>query len=157
VFTGRDISEEAIEVARFQAGRWRLGNVTFDVEDAAAMNETRRYDLITAFDTIHDQARPTTVLQAIADGLRPGGVFLMQDIAASSRIEGNLDNPIGPTLYAFSLMHCMPVSLSAGGEGLGAVWGEETARRMLERAGFVAVRVEGIEEDKVNSYYIATR
>ena len=32
----------------------------------------------------------------------------------------------------------MTVSLAQGGAGLGAVWGEETAREMLPAAGFVA-------------------
>jgi hypothetical protein len=33
-------------------------------------------------------------------------------------------------------MHCTTVSLAAGGPGLGAVWGDRTARAMLGQAGF---------------------
>ena len=44
------------------------------------------FDLVTAFDAIHDQARPAAVLAAIARALRDDGVFLMQDIAGTSRL-----------------------------------------------------------------------
>ena len=54
-------------------------------------------------------------------------------------------------------MHCMPVSLEQGGVGLGAVWGEQSARRMLAEAGFSEVEVEQIEGDSFNNYFIATK
>ena len=42
----------------------------------------------------------------------------MVDIAASSKLEENLDHPLGPILYTFFLLRCMPVSLASGAEGL---------------------------------------
>src|SRR3989304_1327441 len=99
--------------------------------DAAPLDEPGRYDLITAFDAIHDQAQPTRVLRAIAEALRPDGVFLMVDIAASSNLHENIDHPLGPALYAVSTMHCMTVSLALNGEGLGTMWGEQLARQKL--------------------------
>ncbi|POG44936.1 hypothetical protein BV881_24160 [Streptomyces sp. ZL-24] len=57
---------------------------------------TGEYDVITAFDVIHDLARPADTLTAIAKALRPGGTFLMGDIAASSRLEENIGHPFGP-------------------------------------------------------------
>ena len=48
-------------------------------------------------------------------------------------------------------------SLALDGEGLGAVWGEQTARRMLAEAGFRSVEMHRIEEDILNAYYVATR
>ena len=51
-------------------------------------------------------------------------------------------------------MHCMTVSLADGGEGLGAVWGEETARRYFEEAGFRIDAVERIPNDVLNTYYV---
>ena len=59
----------------------------------------------------------------------------MWDVAASSHLGNNLDHPMGPFLYGISCMHCMSVSLAQGGDGLGAVWGEEKATAMLEAAG----------------------
>ncbi|MCM2424948.1 class I SAM-dependent methyltransferase [Streptomyces sp. RKAG337] len=132
-----------------------MANAEFQVGDCAAL--TGSYDLITAFDVIHDLARPTRTLAAIAGALNDDGVFLMGDIAASSRLEENTDHPLGPALYTFSTFYCMSVSLSEGGEGLGTVWGEETARRMLTEAGFNQVDTQRVEGDILNIYYLARR
>jgi SAM-dependent methyltransferase len=156
-FVGYDISEEAIARARAEAGEHGTTNVRFEVKDAAALGEEARYDLVTTFDAIHDQADPATVLKGIADALRDDGVYLMQDIAGSSHHHNNLEHPIGPFLYTISTMHCMTVSLAQDGEGLGAMWGEEKARKMLEEAGFTKVEVQQLPHDFQNYYYIATK
>ena len=111
--------------------------------------------LVTAFDAIHDQADPAGVLRNVAAALRPGGVFLMQDVRACSHVRGNLDLPLGPFVYTISCMHCMSVSLAAGGAGLGAAWGKELALTMLAEAGFGRVRVETLPHDMLNYYYVA--
>ena len=49
----------------------------------------------------------------------------------------------------------MTVSLSQGGLGLGAMWGQETATEMLAAAGLDDVQVHRIEEDPVNCCYVA--
>ena len=73
------------------------------------------------------------MLQGIADALRPDGVFLCVDVAASSHLEDNIDHPLGPVIYTISTFHCMTVSLALDGAGLGAAWGEQTAHAMLGR------------------------
>lgn len=88
-------------------------------------NEPNKYALITAFDVIHDMAQPAKVLKLIADSLQPDGTFLMVDLAASSHLHENLDNPLGSWLYTTSCMHCMTVSLGQNGAGLGAMWGNK--------------------------------
>ena len=154
-FAGYDFSEEAIALARTHARDRGLTNVRFEVRDAAAINEKSQYDLITAFDAIHDQAQPARVLAEIAAALRPGGTFLMQDIAGSSYVEKNIGRPLSPLVYTISCMHCMTVSLASGGAGLGAAWGEELATAMLRDAGFRHVAVSTLPHDMLNSYYVA--
>lgn len=156
-FIGYDIGRDAIAFAREDAAAWELENVTFEVEDAVSIREAATYDLITAFDSIHDQAFPRIVLQNIAAALRPGGVFLMQDISASSKLEKNVEHPFAPLLYTISTMHCMTVSLAEEGEGLGTMWGEETARHMLYAAGFRRLKFEKIATDPLNYYCVATK
>ena len=152
-FRGIDISVEGIAAATAEAHAHDLTNVEFDVRDATALEGD--YDLITAFDAIHDQPHPSKVLDCVARHLRPEGVFLMQDIRASSNVNQNLDNPAAPLMYTISTMHCMTVSLSQGGEGLGAMWGEEVAQRMLENAGLTNVELCRLPHDFLNNYYIA--
>lgn len=121
------------------------------------MDEAAAYDLITAFDSIHDQAYPTKVLANIARALRPGGVFLMVDIAASSNLEENAQHPLGAVLYGISTMHCMTVSLALGGEGLGTCWGTQLALQKLADAGFTSVDIKRVPGDIMNAYYVARK
>jgi SAM-dependent methyltransferase len=156
-FTGYDLSPEAIEAARREAAAWHLENVRFQVQDVAALSESSAFALITAFDTIHDQARPRDVLRAAARALQADGTFLMVDIDASSRLEENVDRPLAPFIYSVSTLHCMSVSLAANGEGLGTAWGEDTARSLLADAGFSGVEVLRIPGDIINCYYVARK
>lgn len=163
-FAGYDISKEGIETAREEAKQMGLTNVKFEVRNVASMNEHEKYDLITAFDVIHDQAQPAKVLKEIYHALRNkqeeggggrAGIFLMQDMAASSKLEENIENPLGPTLYGISTMHCMTVSLAYNGEGLGTVWGRQKAEEMLKEAGFSEkIEVREVPGDIFNYYYI---
>jgi len=156
-FVGFDFSDTGLAAARAEADRNGLTNVRFSKRDAARLGETARFDLITTFDAVHDQARPDMMLAGIADALRPDGVYLCVDIAASSKLSENLDHPLGPFFYTVSCMHCMTVSLADGGMGLGAMWGEQKALQMLSDAGFTSVKVEHVDGDIANTYFIATK
>ena len=156
-FAGYDFSEEGIARANAKAAEAGVSNVRFEVRDAAAIGETEAYDLITSFDAIHDQANPAGMLSSINQALRPDGVYLVQDIAGSSYLEKNHDQPAAPWLYTISLTHCMTVSLAYGGEGLGAMWGEEKAVGMMKEAGFANVDLHKLDHDFMNTYYVATK
>jgi 2-polyprenyl-3-methyl-5-hydroxy-6-metoxy-1,4-benzoquinol methylase len=153
-FVGIDLATDAIQSAQAQTHRAGLTNARFLVQDAASFAAPSAFDFVTAFDAIHDQAAPRRVLRGIREALRPGGVFLMVDIAVSSHLERNLDNPLAPFLFTVSTMHCTTVSLAQGGEGLGACWGEEKARELLAEAGFTSAEVSRIEGDPFNAYYV---
>jgi 2-polyprenyl-3-methyl-5-hydroxy-6-metoxy-1,4-benzoquinol methylase len=154
--TGIDISEEGIAAGRAEAADLRLANVAFEQRDARAL-EPGAYDLVTAFDVIHDLPDPAATLAAIHAALRPGGTFLMVDIAASSHVHENLEHPLAPALYTVSIFHCMTVSLASGGPGLGTMWGHQRAGELLADAGFTDVDVQRVEADMLNSYYVARR
>jgi 2-polyprenyl-3-methyl-5-hydroxy-6-metoxy-1,4-benzoquinol methylase len=154
-FAGYDFSAEGIAAANGEARRRGLRNVRFEARDVAKMADSAAFDLVTAFDAIHDQADPAGVLRNVRRALKPGGVFLMQDIKACSHVHGNADQPLIPFIYTISCMHCMSVSLACGGAGLGAAWGKELALKMLSDAGFGDVRVETLPHDMLNYYYVA--
>jgi 2-polyprenyl-3-methyl-5-hydroxy-6-metoxy-1,4-benzoquinol methylase len=156
-FTGLDFEQEAIDVARAEARAQGLDNVTFAVCDVAGNTDPATYDLVTAFDTIHDQARPAQVLANVAASLRPSGTFLMGDIDASSRLENNIELPWASFLYAVSTVHCMSVSLAQGGAGLGTVWGVELAEQMIREAGFTTVEQHRLEGNPLEVYVVARR
>jgi SAM-dependent methyltransferase len=155
-FVGYDIWEPAVERAREEARARGLANVSFAAADAARVDGAASFDLVTAFDAIHDQVDPAAVLRRIHDALAPGGTFLMLEPWSSSNLEDNVGTPMAPYLYTISTFHCMSVSLAHGGAGLGTAWGRQVATRMLEEAGFAEVRV--IERvDPANSLFVARR
>jgi SAM-dependent methyltransferase len=156
-FVGYDFSEEGSRAGRDEAQRLGLVNARFEARDVASLEAREQFDLITAFDAIHDQAQPARVLVGIAEALRPDGIFLMVDIGASSRPHENMAFPLAPWMYTVSCMHCLTVSLALDGAGLGAMWGEQKAREMLAEAGFGRVEVKRIADDLFNSYYVAAK
>jgi 2-polyprenyl-3-methyl-5-hydroxy-6-metoxy-1,4-benzoquinol methylase len=140
-FYGYDIAEDAIERARAEAKNMDLMNASFDLVDVTHLPSDPKFDVITAFDAIHDQKAPESVLRAVNQALAPEGTLLMIEFKFSSNVEDNVKNPFAPMYYGISLMHCMPVSLAVDGTGLGTVWGEQTARQLLAEAGFQTVKV----------------
>ena len=160
-FMGIDISDESIEKARVEASSKRLRNVSFLNLDAAFLKDKRylleSFDYVTAFDSIHDQTRPLDALINVHAILKPGGLFSIVDIAASSNLSDNRDHPMGPFLYTVSLMHCMPVGLVDGGAGLGMMWGRQGAVKMLNKAGFRIVQVLDIPDDPFNLHFLCKK
>lgn len=152
-FAGFDIADDAIARARAEAEAMGLVNARFEILDVTRLPTDPPFDLITAFDAIHDQADPAAVLRRGHDALAPDGVFFMVDFKGSSRLEENLDYPFATLYYSSSLLHCMPVSLAEGGAGLGSMWGEQLARQMLTEAGFGSVKVVASPRSQ-NSVYI---
>lgn len=156
-FVGLDLSNESVDFANSRAAEERLTNVEFiakDVSDFDESSDENVFDLVTTFDAIHDQGKPMNVLQGIRKTLKPGGVYLMQEISGTSNVGHDKSHPLGPLLYTISCMHCMTVSLASGGEGLGAMWGEQTIRRYLNDAGFGSVATHKFEHDAMNQWYV---
>jgi len=156
-FVGIDLSGEAINTARDEAAKRSLNNIEFRISDLSDFDETadpESADLITTFDAVHDQKKPLNVLRGIFRSLKTDGIYLMQDIRGSSYVYNNIDHPIGPFLYAISTMHCLTVSLAQGGEGLGAMWGEEKAREYLKKAGFRSIETHRLDHDIQNNWYV---
>lgn len=156
-FVGYDLGADAIAVAAESARAADLDNVVFATRDLGEFDEHERYDLVTSFDAVHDQRDPADLLRRLHRSLRPGGVYLMQDIGGSAALEQNLDFPMAALLYAISCVHCTPVSLAQGGEGLGTMWGWETAEAMLGAAGFTDVQRNILPHDPMNVWFVAQR
>ena len=138
-FTGIDLSSEAIGNAQREASAGGVANVEFIVADLTRFDEAEEAeasDLITAFDAVRDQARPLNILRGVHRALKAVGHFL------------------GAFLYTISTMHCTTVSLAHGGEGLGAMWGEEKAREYLGEAGFRSVVAHQPAHDIQNNWYV---
>jgi len=154
-FVGYDLCEDAVRFAADAARAAGLDNVRFEVRDLAGYAERARFDLVTTFDAVHDQKDPQALIRALRGALKPGGLYLAQEIGGSAKLENNLDFPMASLLYAVSCVHCTPVSLAQGGAGLGTMWGWETAERMLREAGFRSVARHVLPHDPMNVWFVA--
>ena len=148
---------ETNERARREAKEAGLGNVGFVQADASKLVGEELFDLICTFDAIHDQGQPAKVLSNINRLLRPEGVYICQEIDAQTEVEHNLDAPLATFVYTISTMHCMTVSLSQGGLGLGAAWGEQLATRYLRDAGFGRIEANRLPHDIMNIWFVAQK
>jgi SAM-dependent methyltransferase len=156
-FLGIDLCPDAIATAAADAEARQLGNVRFAAEDLSGFAAAAAFDLVTSFDAVHDQKDPEGLIRGLYRALRPGGVYFMQDIGGSARLENNLDFALAPLLYAVSTVHCTPVSIGQGGPGLGTMWGWETAEAMLEAAGFAPIERHLLPHDPMNVWFVARK
>jgi 2-polyprenyl-3-methyl-5-hydroxy-6-metoxy-1,4-benzoquinol methylase len=157
-FIGIDLSADAIAWAEQNCAN--LPNLSFkarDLSDYSVWAPAEAYDFITTFDAIHDQAQPLEVLKGIHRALRSDGVYLMQDISGTGHVHKDVDHPLGTLLYTVSCMHCMTVSLAQGGEGLGAMWGEQKTLEYLRKAGFGDVTKNRLAHDVQNNWYVVRK
>jgi 2-polyprenyl-3-methyl-5-hydroxy-6-metoxy-1,4-benzoquinol methylase len=135
-FFAYDVDQASIDRGRLKAARAGVADrVTFERIAAEQLSLVDRFELVMAFNCIHDMAHPRDVLAAIRRIIKPDGAALWSEAHAGDRLEENL-TPQGRTMYASSTMHCMTVSLAQGGEGLGSVIGADRARAMAREAGF---------------------
>lgn len=150
---GCDLHEASIARARENARAAGVGDrVAFEVRDFTRLPR-EAYDVVTAFDAIHDLPDPVAGLSAIRNALRPDGAFLWvefsHDAAAAS-------TPLRKLLQCASTMYCVSVALAGGGEALGNLFTEDTARALAAAAGFTRFRRLAVQ-DPVQVLYLLQR
>ena len=138
-FVGFDFHEGSIAEAKQHAAAHGLPNLTFEVAAAKTFNGGG-YDLVTAFDCLHDMGDPVGAAGRVLEQLKPDGIWMIVEPIAGDRLEDNL-NPVGRLYYAASTMICVPTSLAQDvGAALGAQAGEAKLREVITAAGFRSVR-----------------
>ena len=147
---GFDLDETSIALARRNAEAAGLADrVTFQVRDAADPTLAGRYDLVTAFETIHDMARPPESLRAMRGLAGEGGAVIVADERVGETFAAPGDD-IERLNYAFSVIHCLPATMAERGPvetATGTVMRPPTLRRYAQEAGFRDVEILPIEHD----------
>ncbi|HUG85320.1 MAG TPA: methyltransferase domain-containing protein [Euzebya sp.] len=154
VVVGLDISAAAIDAATAAAAEEGVTNTTF-VQGTATDPPAGPWDVVCAFDVIHDLAEPFAALAAARRVLSADGLLVMIDSGAPPTLEERAQLPWAPMMYGVSIGHCMTVSLAQQGEGLGTMWGREKALAALQDAGFVAVTTYELKGDPMDLLYVA--
>lgn len=111
---GFDLWTEAIEQGRAWAEEAGLANVTFHETRAEDVPNDGRFDLVCAFDCIHDMTQPAAALAAMRQALKPDGTLVIGDIKGGPSFEANIEeNPIGAAaMCSISVMTCLQSAMS---------------------------------------------
>lgn len=152
---GIDTDQDSIERASERQQESGLTNLRFTRGDAATVSTEPGFDLVTAFDVVHDLADPLGTLRALRPALRPDGVLLMMEPNIAPDLEDNLGNDRAALVYGLSTLFCMPQSLADGGAGLGAAWGPRRAEQLCREAGYTGFEVLPID-NPFSSFYRVT-
>lgn len=148
VVHGYDLDEPSVHAARTHAEAAGVADrVTLVAGDAAAADSDGEYDVVTAFECIHDLAAPVDVLATMRRLAKPDGPVIVMDERVAERFPGRGDD-VERVMYGFSLFICLPDGRShTPSAATGTVMRPDTLRRYAEEAGFAGLEVLPIEND----------
>jgi 2-polyprenyl-3-methyl-5-hydroxy-6-metoxy-1,4-benzoquinol methylase len=143
---GFDLDRPSVEMARENAGRAGVSDrVKFHVRNAADPQLAGRYDLVAAFECIHDMAEPVSALRAMKQLTGPAGTVLVVDERVSESFSTS-KNDIDWMMYGWSILHCLPVGMADKPSAeTGTVMRPDTLRAYAQEAGFAKVDILPIE------------
>jgi 2-polyprenyl-3-methyl-5-hydroxy-6-metoxy-1,4-benzoquinol methylase len=152
VVDGFDLDEASVVAARRNVDDAGLSSrVTLQVRDARDPGLAGRYQLVCAFETVHDMGDPVSALRACRSLVADDGVVLVADMAAEEfQAPGD---ELQRFLYAFSVLHCLPVGLAdaptpAESAGTGTLLRPADLERLAAEAGFAKVMPVEVTHDK---------
>ena len=154
---GLDLDEPSIEQARTNATKSGVADrVTFQVRDAGDPGLAGRYDLVTAFECVHDMSDPVSALRAMRGLVAENGTVLVVDEKVGEKFTGEVDD-VERMMYGWSVLHCLPVGMADQPSAeTGTVMRPDTLRRYASEAGFSDVEILPIEHMFFRFYRLVT-
>ena len=143
---GYDLDGPSIAMAKVNARDARLnGRVTFFARDAGDIDNAGKYDLVTAFECIHDLSDPVGVLRTMHQLAGEKGTVLIADERVGDTFTPT-GNDVEWMMYGWSVLHCLPVGMADDpSAGTGTVMRTNTLRQYAREAGFSDVEVLPID------------
>ncbi len=153
---GYDVDAPSIDVANANADAEGLADrVVFHARDAGDSDLAGEYDIVAAFECIHDLPDPVGVLTSMRRLVSDNGMVIVMDEKVAPSF-GAIGDEVERLMYGFSNMICLPDGLShPGSVGTGTVMRLETLEMYAEEAGFSSVEVLPIEADLWRFYRLA--
>jgi 2-polyprenyl-3-methyl-5-hydroxy-6-metoxy-1,4-benzoquinol methylase len=150
---GFDVDEPSVEQAARHAEEAGVADrVRFRAVDVGTLDEAGGFELVTAFECIHDLPDPVAVLTAMRRMVAPAGTVLVMDERVAERFTAPGDE-VERFMYGFSLLCCLPDGLSTRPSvGTGTVLRPATLERYAREAGFAGIDVLPIENDFFRFY-----
>jgi len=119
--------------------------VKFAVRDAADPGLAGKYDLVVAFECIHDLSNPVAALGAMRNLAGSKGAVLVVDERVGESFS-TTNNDVDWMMYGWSILHCLPVGMAGeSSAGTGTVMRPNTLRRYAQEAGFKDVDILPID------------
>ena len=152
---GFDLDAPSIELARANAAAAGVGGrVRFEARDAGDAALAGRYDLVTAFECVHDMSRPVEVLATARRLLAEDGAMLIADERVAETFTAPGDD-LERLFYGFSVLCCLPAGMAEQpSAATGTVMRPDTLRRYAAGAGFRSVEVLPIEHGFFRFYLL---
>jgi SAM-dependent methyltransferase len=143
---GFDLDAPSIERAQENAKRNRLADrVHFQVRNAGDESLAGQYDLVTAFEAVHDMSNPVDALRTMHRLVKQDGAVLIVDERVGDAFTAK-GNDVEWMMYGWSILHCLPVGMTdTHAAGTGTVMRADTLRHYASDAGFGSVEVLPIE------------
>lgn len=151
-----DPDELSIREARRNAKQAGVSErITFHLNTIEEAPVKGSYDLITAFECLHDMPYPVQSLRRMRELLDADGAVLIADEAVADTLEENT-NFMGHFFYNFSVLHCLPQAMAfPDAAGTGTVIKPSLLRKFAEDAGFSSVEVLPIDNPQFRFYRLA--
>jgi protein-L-isoaspartate O-methyltransferase len=159
---GFDVDEASVAAARRNAAEAGVSDrVRFEVADVADTGSfdtsATSYDVLLAFEMVHDLARPVDALRTLRHLGTKDAVYLVMDEKVQEEFDPSTENPMERFFYAASVLHCLPVGRSESpSAATGTVMRPGTLRGYATEAGFSDTQVLPIEHDLFRFYRLVT-
>jgi 2-polyprenyl-3-methyl-5-hydroxy-6-metoxy-1,4-benzoquinol methylase len=145
---GFDLDAASIKEARRNADESAVADrVEFELRDAATTEGAGEFDLVTAFETIHDMSDPVGALRAMRGLVKDGGFVLVVDEKVAEEFTAPGDE-LDRYMYGWSALHCLPVGINDDSSAAtGTVMRPDQLRKYARAAGFSEVEILSVEAD----------
>lgn len=153
IVDGIDLDRASIQEADRNARAAGLADrVNFAVRDASDPQLAGMYDVVTAFETIHDMAHPAAALRAMRHMARPDAYVVVMD----EKVPDEFSAP-GTDLdrfhYGWSAVHCLAAAMGEPDTAAtGTIMRTDTLRRYARQAGFTDVEILPVAHDSWRFY-----
>lgn len=157
---GYDLDAPSVDLARKNVQEAGLGDrVQIHQRDASDSTLAGHYDLVTAFECIHDMGNPVAALRTMRQLVGENGTVLIADERVGDTFTAK-GNDVEWFMYGCSVLHCLPVGMADGAEchcgGTGTVMRADTLRRYAQEAGFRHVEILPIDNFFLRFYRLYT-
>jgi len=143
---GYDLDEPSVNLAQANVAEAGLSErVSIHLRDAGDPSLRGGYDLVTAFECVHDMSDPVGALRTMLGLAEGGGSVIIMDERVGERFTAK-GNEVEWMMYGWSVLHCLPVGKADRHSAeTGTVMRPDTLKQYAAEAGFCDIEVLPID------------